>query len=567
MSSRNAWLVLAALGVLVYANTLAGPFVHDDIVFILQNPQVRTFSDISQVFTRSSITPPDLVFANPYYRPLLDVLYKIEFLFFGAAPAGYHAVNIFFHISNAILVFSLLARLSGRERLSRGAAVLFLVHPVNTEAVACISGVSNLLSTFFCLAAFLLYLKITEENGTLELWQEAVWYAGALLLFGLGLLTKEQAIVLPALFVLYEFCFSKTIATRRTGWRLRLTGSFIVAGGYLLWRKMALGNFTTSLAANPGEFFLRLKALPGMLFEHLRVLVIPYDLHYYRSYDILSPWIVPFLLSLAAAGCFWAAYAFVPVRDKRLVGFGLGWFLIALSPTMVIPLIHEYSWVALFEHFLYLPMVGLLLAVFVIAGHLADRCLHKEATAVKRSVFAAVILAAVLVTIGQNRVWAGEVPLFEQAVRYEKKLGRVRLLLGKAYLLNGEIPAARREFRVSHDIMAAYLAKIRDERLRPFYEGFVRESVQGLAACDNYAALAAVRLEKWDEAVVHFQAALAWTPNDPAAMANLAVGYIHQGQLTKAEELLRRAVALDPGSAPARNNLRLLLEQKDQVRP
>ena len=132
-------VVLAGAG---YWQAVGNPFVHDDVVFILENPQVRDLSTATQVFTKSSITEGTFAFANPYYRPFLDIAYRLEFFFFGTSPAGYHVVNILLHILNAIMVMFLTLRLTppGRPAFAFCVAALFLVHPLQSEAVACISG-------------------------------------------------------------------------------------------------------------------------------------------------------------------------------------------------------------------------------------------------------------------------------------------------------------------------------------------------------------------------------------------------------------------------------------------
>lgn len=591
MNRRHCYFLLIILGFLAYANTLGHPFVHDDIVFILNNPLVHSLQGLGEVFTRSSITPEHVQFANPYYRPLLDVLYRIEYLVFGPRAWGYHALNILIHIVNGLLVFNLVYKLTCRERFATAVGILFLLHPVQTEAVACISGISNLLVTCLCLGSFLFYLRLTDDRQSLSVKSEVTDYVGTLGLFGLALLAKEQAIVLPFLLALYEFCFAQKIADRGKDWRLRLSGFGIIAGGYLLWRKVILGGFTTAFVSNFGEFVLRLRSIPGMVVDYLRMVVFPIDLHYYRSYDILSPWILPCVILLVIGLVAFRLTLLMPLQKRVLTAFGFGWFLIALMPTSLVPLVHEYSWVAQFEHFLYLPLIGLLLANFLILETIFEKLIPPAASGLIDLLFLAVLLIALLLTVIQNRVWADELPLFRQAATYQPQLGRVRLLLGKTYLSRQDVDKAANEFEAARLIMEDYWTKIKDQRVRPFYDGFWKESLLGLAACEeleghwtaaenkysrilqlfpadlpshNQMALLAVRLEKWDTAVLHFQKVVELLPEDPAALANLAVAYIHQGQLDQAENLLRRAVTIAPEFAPAQNNLRLLLEQRKQ---
>ena len=94
---------------------------------------------------------------NTYYRPVLEILYRFEYHFFGPHPFGFHLFNILVHIINGLLLFGLLQKLGLREAVAWVVALLFLIHPVQTEAVSCISGISNL---WMALGSYWLYMPI-----------------------------------------------------------------------------------------------------------------------------------------------------------------------------------------------------------------------------------------------------------------------------------------------------------------------------------------------------------------------------------------------------------------------
>ncbi len=491
----RVFLVLCVLGSLCYFNAVGNPFVHDDIVFILQNPKVHEFSGIGEVFDKSSFAPQSIAVANSYYRPFLDIVYRLQYWFFGTAPAGYHLVNIVLHVANAFLIFVLFLWLSKRKILSAVVAIFFLVHPVQTEAVACISGISNLLFVFFLLSSFLFYIRTADRGHPLSLASEAGTYSSALILFGGALLCKEQAIVLPLLLLLYELCFPRVAGFNNLGWRLRLTGFLIVGGGYFLWRKIVIGGFLNSFVSNWGEFYLRLKSFPAMIMSHLQTVFLPVDLHYYRSYDILLPWVLPALsFALFILVCVLIWYI-LPKKSQPFFSFGLGWFFVTLLPTTsIIPLVHEYSLIAAFEHFLYLPLAGLLWSLCIAVDFFAEQIFHKNSLSVKKVFGVVVIIACVILTQLQTKMWKSEIVLFEKAIKYENSMGRLHLLLAKAYHAAGDFSRAKRQYAITRDIMSRYLVKIRDPRVRPFYDGFLRESLLGLAASSQ--ALIAANLSK-----------------------------------------------------------------------
>ncbi len=587
---KQALLTLFIIGTLCYGNAVLNPFVHDDIVFIVQNPQVHSLDHITDVFTQSTFAPKSAVLANAYYRPLLDVVYRLEYWMFGASPAGYHIVNIILHIINAFLLFVLTFRLTQRRGLSWCAAMLFLVHPVQSEAVACISGISNLFLAFFLLSAFLLYVRASDRRHELNLIKVAGIYSASLFLFGLALLCKEQAVILPVLLMFYEFCFPRVLVRGNAGWRLRLAGFLIVAGGYFLWRRILIGSFAASFVENWGEFYLRLKAFPAIIMNHLQTVAVPLDLHYYRSYDILAPWIWSALSLIFLAVACVLIWRTLPRDRQPFFVFGWAWFLVTLLPTTsLVPLIHEYSWIATFEHFLYLPLAGLVWSILIALDYFADQWFGRHSGNIKKVLIVIGVIGCVVLTQAQTKMWAGEIPLFEKAVKYQPAMGRLRLLLAQAYYAQGDYQQARREYQQARDIMAGYLGKIRDQRVRPFYQGFLRDSLLGLAASyaavgdwvgaqdqykkvlilssqdsgvENSLGMIAIRLEQWDTAMMCFERALKEDMQNVAVLTNLGVCYIRVGQTDKAEEYFRRALEVDGGFGAAKENLNQLLKQK-----
>ena len=199
------------LGILAYRNALFYPFVHDDIVFIQQNPHIAALTHWGEVFHSQSSS---LAIANPYWRPVLEAVYRLQYQVFGLHPSGYHFVNICIHVLNANLVYYCLKNILGRFATPFIVAVVFLLHPVQSEAVACISGISNLLYAFFGLLSFWLYLR----SSTIL----------SLIIYALALLTKEQAIVFPFLILFYEYCFQQGLETRAVTRFLKFGGFFLV---------------------------------------------------------------------------------------------------------------------------------------------------------------------------------------------------------------------------------------------------------------------------------------------------------------------------------------------------
>src|SRR5206468_11784402 len=211
LSASQMTVILFLLGMAAYFNSIFHPFVHDDIVFIQQNPNLSRWDHLAEIFIHSDSSPWPAG-GNPYYRPLLDVLYKVQYLFFGLNPYGFHFFNVLVHIANSILIFIVTRFFAANVSLAFLTASLFLIHPVQTESVACIAGISNLIYALAVLSSFLLYILARAKYGGRY---SVLIYALSLIYFTMALFFKEQAIVLPALILLFDFSFpSKEVWTK-----------------------------------------------------------------------------------------------------------------------------------------------------------------------------------------------------------------------------------------------------------------------------------------------------------------------------------------------------------------
>jgi tetratricopeptide (TPR) repeat protein len=559
--------LLFLLGFLAYSNAILYPFVHDDIVFIQQNPNIASLSNFNTVAGQSSA----LSITNSYWRPLLEIFYRLEYRFLGLNPHGYHFLNILLHVINSSLVFASLNTVFKRTGLALSVAIVFLLHPVQSEAVACISGISNLLFAFWGLLSFLFYCRGKRSVS--------------LLFYALALLTKEQAVVFPFLIFFYEKCL---VPPGKAGNRAQAWGGFLaITILYFFVRKLAVGTSMAPFWQHPQELWLRLLSIPRTVLMYCHILIWPNDLHYYRSIDILSPWPAATIKLLVLIAVVALILGFLKSIAKPLL-FALGWFVITLLPTLnIIPIIHEYSYIAAFEHFLYLPVVGFFLYIFIVVSRFLPQDQEKSIL---------MVLGLVLVCLGatfeQNKYWRAEVPLFEQAVKYENKLGRVHFLLGRAYHFDGQYDAAIKEFQTALSIMQGYLDKVKDPAAQPFYLGFVRDisfdmahsfegkgdwpqalelyqkilplTPAGAASAEIYNNIGNVYAQTNDfpKAKQYFEKTILLNPNHLMALSNLAVCYIREGNLPKAKDLLNRVLKIDSQFDPAKKNLEQLLLQE-----
>ena len=558
-SRFSVFLVLVLIGFAVYANVIGYPFVHDDVVFIQQNPSIGRWDNIVDAFLRPSQTSDLQAVRVPYYRPLLEVVYRLEFSVFGMHPAGFHFVNIVLHILNAFCVFLLGAYLGLPRPWSFCVSLVFLVHPVQSEAVACISGISNLVAAFFCLGTILCYFR-ARQPWTIGMMR---WSFLTAIVFLFALFSKEQAVAVPIIILAYEFLWSKEFFRSFSRWAL-LAALFWILAAYLLWRQVMFPGMISGAFENSGELVLRLTSIPRMLLDYWGVIFWPADLHYYRCVDILSPKLVSALVCVSVV-CLTMAFCLVLLgRLRRWAWMGIVWFMAALFPVLnIIPLINEYSFILTAEHFLYLPLVGLLIFCAVAVAWAFQTFRGEISLSLCRVVFAGILVILAVITVRQNSFWRGEVPLFERTLFFEPEFGRVHLLLARAYAGSGRFPEALGEYARGLRIMEDYVKKAKLSKARDVYLDYVYEARFERGEC--YRSIGRLR-ESNEEYLMALgvKAASLFVMNgrESRTANNLALNFIRLGEREKARRFFEVAIQLDPHNVEVMNNLGMIsLEQ------
>ena len=410
-------LLLAAVVVSLGSNTLFHGFVFDDVTLIQQNPDV-TELNWGRILGRTG------------YRPVRTLTYALNFALGGANPFGYHLLNVLLHAANAILTFLLFRAVLGRMDASFLGAMLFAVHPVQTAAVAYVSGRKDLLAAFFLLLAALLYVEWRQRGG----WPRVVFTVLALFL---AVLSKEVAVVFPPLFVLIDLCGRRERLQARDGqgwWAvLKKSGrlyawlaAMAIAAAYyvVVWTEASrmAGYWGGSLATQWATSF--------KLFVHyLKLALVPYPLlaDYTGVFPISTGFMEPATLFCVLISAAYLGLALWSFRRRPLVTLGMGWFLVPLLPVLQVVGFHEIA----ADHFLYLPMVGVALAF----GHLAAKAVSSRNTNVLAWAFLLAVFAVCsILTVSRNRVWANQLVLWEDTFETAPGSYRANANLGQLYM-------------------------------------------------------------------------------------------------------------------------------------
>lgn len=497
------WIVVvASVAIALYANSLGGALVYDDVNAITNNALVRD-ADVRGILTTPSWWGDG---RGHLWRPLTTLSFALDHARSGLAPLRYHVENVVLHAVVSVLVLIVFAAAGVGPPIAFAAALLFACHPVHTEAVANVVGRAELIAALGFLLAWRCWLAADDARGA----RATAWMLAATTTYFLAMLGKENAIALPAVLLGVDLLErrdeSPTALVRRRAPRY---GALLAAAlVFVALRRAVLGQTTpgAELLDNPLSV---LAPLPRLLTAihvvglYALRLVFPLWLSADYSYDqipaVHSALDPGFLAGLAVlAGCVaaaWWAWRAVPA-------LALGLALLALTFALVSNLVFPIGTI-MGERLVYLPSAGFCLAV---AAGLAALVSAPDGTARRGSrrwslAFVtplAVIMALYAVrTLERNGVWRDPVVFFQTMV--------------------ADAPRSAR----SHSELASALAEA----------------------------------GRFAEAAPAFARALAIKPEDPIILYNWGHALTSAGQYDEAAAAYRRAIAVDPAFGQAFENL------------
>jgi tetratricopeptide (TPR) repeat protein len=531
--------ILVACATLPYLNILVNGFVYDDNTQVVANPYVKSFRYLKEIFT-SNVWSFAGVHASNYYRPMMTLGYLVCYKVFGLKAYGFHLASLVLHALVVCLVFALAERLTGDRVCAFVAGAFFALHPAHTESVAWIAAVNDIELTFFYLLTFMFFLALARPGGRLS----KPGLAAMLGAFILALLSKEQAMTLPALATVYEHFYREDRSETTLSQKLARYGVLWLLGvAYVLYRVHFLG----ALAPHENlpqltrkQIILSAITLVG---RYVGKLLWPAQLCFFY---VFRPSTSPFDLHvLAGLLAFFGLAAIFFVcrrsrqRDVRLASFAVLWFLATLAPVLNAHWVGEDVFT---ERYLYLPSVGAAwlfgLGVSKLWSRVAARPAQRRALMLTGVVVAALFAVRIVI---RNRDWNNEIVLFSRTLALFPQNSIVANSLGIAYMQAGDVDAAERTWR-------RLLAIDPDDAGALNNLGFLEKEKH------HYA-----------EAAGLFQRAIEHDPVTGALRINLAETYQFMGRPDLAEPQLREAVALSPRNVAARNRLGQILFTEGRV--
>ena len=573
-------ITILLVGCAVYANALKGDFIWDDNILVVDNIEIKNLDNLNYVLT-GNLGGEEFHRVHSSFRPLQTITYMLDYAVWELNALGYHLTNIILHLLVSLTVYGLIITIFANQRLAFLTALLYVVHPVHTEAVTYISGRADPLSTLFLLLAFTFYVKGTEHR-----WRYII---PLIMSFILALGARESALILIGLVIIYHL-----ILKRKIIWVPLLT-VLAVSGTYIVLRVTeTLGQMGLKETASASL----LDRIPGFMVAltgYAKMLIFPFHLRMEYGRPVF-PWSNP----LTIIGlCLLGFLIFIALRTRKqnvIISFGILWFIATILPvsnTLVI--VNAF----MAEHWLYLPSIGLFLILGLGLTKLYENEKYKKVSLALVIFFVAFMGVR---TVQQNTYWREPISFFKRTLKYApnsaraysdlgyayQKLGKQTEAieayektisldpyyidaynnLGNAYTVTGQpekaIETLIKAIKFSPDTefvyynLASAYYKIgqREKAVENFQKG-LSISPKNLQA-NIYLGTILGQLGRSEEAIKVYKKALKYHPRSDDLYYRMGLMYKNTGKIQKARDSFQKSVSLNPNNADAHNNLGIM---------
>lgn len=503
---------------------------YDDGDYVTDNPNVQkgfTVQSIIWAMTTGNV--------SSNWHPLTLFSHMLDWQMYGEWAGGHHLTGLFFHITNALLLFFIFKTMTGNIWQSAFVAAIFAIHPLHVQSVAWVSERKDVLSAFFWMLTLWAYVRYVRHHG----WAAYVW---VLVFFILGLMSKPMVVTLPFVLLLLDYWPLNRIQLADSASNLKVK---IIS---LFQEKIPL--FTLSAASAAITFYVQQEGgsvksldvaplayrLPNILISYINYIiktVYPVKLAAFYPYPNKFPW-----WQIAAAGVTLTAITWLTIRLMRrspYVLVGWLWFLGTLVPVIGLVQVGIQS---MADRYMYLPMIGLLVVIAWGVPELISNWRYNRLLIGVSAIIAVVILS--LVAWKQTGYWNNSISLWSHAINVTKSNPVAHYNLGAAFKTNNETNQAIHHYR-----KALAINPIQAE---------VYMSL-GLALDET---------GQTEEVLTCFQKAALLDPENDQTQYNIGTLLFKQGKYDEAIPYLEKAVRLDPENDQAQFNLANTLFQKNQ---
>jgi tetratricopeptide (TPR) repeat protein len=544
--------LLIITAILIYSNSFKVPLQFDDIYHITQKPAIRDISNYTKFSAWNNINA----------RPLPMFTLAMNYRWGEANPTGYHVLNLILHIMTGWLVYLLTLQILSLKNLKLGprlvenrlifallAALLFIAHPLQTQAVTYIIQRITVLATLFYLLSVYFFIRgrVTQiENGDLK--ESGKYYLGTLIAFIFALLSKQIAVTLPLALLLVEFYFIRG-ANGKINKQLitifaSIVGIFIIIG-------LAIEGLPREAEGIPRHIYLFTSL--KVLVQYLQMFILPINQN--LDHDIVASVSIFGLKEIGSlailGGLIYLAYRLF--KSNPLISFGIAWFFVTLLIEQSIIPIKDF----MFEHRVYLPSFGLILAslsalfTYLPAVNWRNRMVPG---AIFLTVF--LILISGIASNARNKVWQSDLDLWSDVVKKSPNKARPYLWQGIAYSNRGRFEEAKASIDKSIELLPnfpmAYYNRgnvYKDlgdfkKSLQDYNKAIELDSAYTIAYFNRGVVKSKIR--RYKSAIEDYNVTLEYDPDNTNALYNRGNAYRNLRKYKQAIEDYTRAIEINP---------------------
>ena len=561
-SRWRAWLfvlILAATTIFAYRPAWHGGFLWDDDAYVTNNELLTAPDGLQRIWF--SLDSPS------QYFPLVYTTFRIEHALWSLNPSGYHWVNILLHVSNALLVWWLLARLNVPGAWLAGA--IFALHPVQVESVAWITERKNVLMGFFFLLTLLAWAVFVDERTK----RPTRFYTLALVLYGLALSAKSTACTLPAALLLILWLQNQQINWRRI---FQIVPFFLLGLGMGLvtiwWERYHQGTRGTLFALGPIE---RILIASRAIWFYLGKLLWPSTLTFIYPRWTISPANPLDYAWLLAAGGLCALIYFARRYIGRSVEVAALFFVATLSPVLGFIMLYTFRYTFVADHYQYLACIGPIALACAGISSLANAFRDRGRRRLLFGAAVCVVATLTALTWRQSSMYADIEALWRTTLARNPDCWMAHNNLGIVLSQKGEIDEAIAHYRTTLQMRPDFSDANYNLGNALLQKGEIDEAILHCQKAvmvqpfdpDAQVALGNALFQKGlvDDAIVHYEAVLALRPYYVIAHYSLSTALLQKGELDAAISHCRAALSIQPEHAEARINLAVALDQKGQI--
>jgi hypothetical protein len=545
LTTSKAIHMIIIIGLLVFFNSLLNPFVYDDDLQIVSNPLVHSLTNFHYFFMGGTFFDAGTnQIVSVFYRPILSTFFTLIYSISGAQPFVFHLFQLLLHITNACLVYLFFKKFF-KSTLSFFLALIFLVHPINQEAVVYISDLQENLFFFFGMLALLI------STSTINSIRKILLVNVFLLL---GLFSKETAILFVPILFLYTYVWQNKNLTKSYLFSILFTtGAYL----YIHFFVVHVAKITDALVPIMQASLLeRITTMPAIIYYYIKTFFLPSQLALGHSWVVTSFTFNQFYIPLLVDLFFFAFICFLGFIFRKtnkkvfpIFLFFVFWFALGLGMHLqIIPLDATVA-----DRWFYFPIVGLL-GIFGVIFSLNWHTKIRKDVVIAVAIIIIVLLS--LRTMVRNANWVNTLTLCQHGLQIVPEAYNVQSVCASELLKVGQYEEAKKHYAKAAEIAPKWGSNWYQYGLSyeytkdiPKAREYYHKSIRLSNEVNAYVSLAATYLKYENEpkaAKQIVEKGLKSYPNYQRLQLYLAVCEYKLGNKQKALELATKAYQTTP---------------------